>query len=323
MEVRSPVKVLVTGATGFVGRALLAHLQAQRQFEVRAAVRPTAVQRLPAATQYVLVGDLDADTDWQAALVGVDAVVHLAARVHVMHELAVDPLHAYRQINVAGSVRLAQMAVQAGVRRMVYVSSIKVNGEATADRQAFSETSPCTPQDAYSVSKLETEQALRALGQAQGLELTILRPPLVYGHGVGANFAALARAVASGVPLPLGCIDNQRSLLAVDNLVDLITTCLTRPAAAHQTFMVSDGEDLSTTELVRRIAIAMDRSVVLLPVPGWMLLAGASLLGRQATAQRLCGNLQVDSRKARTLLDWTPPVDVDEGLRRALMDYRP
>ncbi|BDT66241.1 N-acetyl-alpha-D-glucosaminyl-diphospho-ditrans, octacis-undecaprenol 4-epimerase [Comamonadaceae bacterium OS-1] len=316
------MKVLVTGATGFVGRALLIHLQTLRQFRVRAAVRATSVERLPAGVKYVQVGDLDGDTDWHAALAGMDAVVHLAARVHVMHELAHDPLQAYRQINVAGSLRLAQMAVEAGVQRMVFVSSIKVNGEATPAHQPFSETSPCTPKDAYSVSKLETEQALRTLAQSTGLELTILRPPLVYGHGVGANFAALARAVASGVPLPLGCIDNQRSLLAAENLVDLITTCLTHPAAAHQTFMASDGEDLSTTELVQRIALAMQRSVWLLPVPGWMLLASASLMGRQATAQRLCGNLQVDSRKARTLLQWTPPATVDDALSRALVGYR-
>nr|WP_315185842.1 SDR family oxidoreductase [uncultured Albidiferax sp.] len=317
------MKVLVTGATGFVGRALLAHLQTQRQFKVRAAVRPSSVARLPAGVAHVQVGDLDADTDWQAALAGMDAVVHLAARVHVMHEQASDPLQAFRQVNVVGSKRLAQMAAQAGVQRLIFLSSIKVNGESTLADQPFCETSPCAPQDGYSISKLETEQALHSVARDSGLALTILRPPLVYGHGVGANFAALARAVASGIPLPLGYIDNQRSLLAVDNLVDLITTCLTRPAAANQTFMVSDGEDLSTTQLVQRIALAMDRSVVLLPVPGWMLLAGASILGRQATAQRLCGNLQVDSRKARTLLDWTPPVSVDEGLRRALVDYRP
>lgn len=317
------MKVLVTGATGFVGRALIAHLQTQRQFDVCAAVRPSAVDRLPSGVEYVPVGDLDAETDWHAALVGVDAVVHLAARVHVMHEQAQDPLQAFRQVNVVGSTRLAEMAAQAGVQRLVFISSIKVNGESTQAHQPFSETSPCTPQDGYSISKLETEQALHGIARNSGLALTILRPPLVYGLGVGANFATLARAVARGTPLPLGYIDNQRSLLAVDNLVDLIATCLTHPAAADQTLMVSDGEDLSTTALVQRIARAIGRPARLLPAPVWMLMGAATLLGQRAAAQRLCGNLQIDSRKARTLLGWTPPVSVDEGLRRALVGYRP
>ncbi|MEO5797740.1 MAG: SDR family oxidoreductase [Rhodoferax sp.] len=316
------MKVLVTGATGFVGRALLAHLQTLPQFDVRAAMRSSAVDRLPPASQYVPVGDLDANTDWHAALAGVDAVVHLAARVHVMHEQAQDPLQAFRKVNVEGSVRLAQMAVQAGVQRLVFISSIKVNGESTPAHQPFSETSACAPQDGYSISKLETEQALQGVARSSGLALTILRPPLVYGLGVGANFASLARAVARGTPLPLGRIANQRSLLAVENLVDLITTCLTHPAAAHQTLVVSDGEDLSTTALVQRIARAMDRPAHLLPAPVWMLMGAATLLGQRAAAQRLCGNLQIDSSKARTLLDWNPPVTVDEGLRRALVGYR-
>ena len=316
------MNVLVTGATGFVGRALLTHLQTHPQFDVRAAVRPSAVKRLPSGVKQIFVGALDANTDWHAALAGMDAVVHLAARVHVMHEHANDPLQAFRQINVAGSVRLAQMAAQAGVRRLVFISSIKVNGEATPARHSFNETSPCAPQDSYSISKLETEHALRTVAQATGLELTILRPPLVYGRGVRANFAALARAVARGVPLPLGSIDNQRSLLCVDNLVDLITTCLTHPAAAHQTLMASDGEDLSTTALVQRIARAMDRPAHLLPAPVWMLMTAATLLGQRGAAQRLCGNLQIDSSKARALLGWAPPFTVDEGLRRALVDYR-
>lgn len=323
MGVRSSVKVLVTGATGFVGRALVAHLRSQGKFEVRAAVRPSAVGRLPSGTEHIQVGDLDADTDWSVALAGIDVVVHLAARVHVMQEQAHDPLQAFRQVNVVGSTRLAKMAAQAGVQRLVFISSVKVNGETTPPHRPFSETSPCVPQGGYSISKFEAEQALRDVAQSHGLELTILRIPLVYGPGVGANFAALARAVARGVPLPLGRIANQRSLLCMDNLVDLVTTCLTHPAAAHQTFMASDGEDLSTTALVKRVALAMGRPAHLLNVPAWMLMAAATLLGQRAAVQRLCGNLQIDSSKARALLGWTPPVTVDEGLRRALAAYLP
>nr|WP_315431219.1 NAD-dependent epimerase/dehydratase family protein [uncultured Albidiferax sp.] len=316
------MKVLVTGATGLIGRALLAHLQTLPQFMPRAAVRRPASDRIHADIKTVLVADLSADTDWHAALAGIDTVVHLAARVHVLNEPAADPLLAFRQVNVAGSTRLAQMAVQAGVKRLVYMSSAKVNGEATAAGQAFSESSPLAPQGPYGISKLETEQGLLKIAQTTGLELTILRPPLVYGPGVQANFAALAAAVARGIPLPLGAMDNQRSLVSVDNLVDLITTALTHPAAANQIFMASDGEDLSTKELVQRIALAMERPARLLPVPAWMLMAGAAMLGQQGAAQRLCGNLQLDIAKARTLLGWAPPVSVDEGLRRAVAGYR-
>ena len=316
------MKVLVTGASGLVGRALLAHMQTLPQFILRAAVRRPTSDRFGSDIETVLVADLSAETDWSAALAGMDAVVHLAARVHVVQEQAKDPLLAFRQVNVAGSVRLAQMAAQAGVKRLVYMSSAKVNGEATTVGRTFNECSPSLPESAYGISKLETEQALLQVAQTTDLELTILRPPLVYGPGAQANFAALASAVARGIPLPLGATENQRSLVSVDNLVDLVTTSLTHPAAAHQTFMASDGEDLSTTQLVQRIAQAMGRPARLLPVPTWILMAGASMLGRQGTAQRLCGNLQVDIAKARSMLGWTPPVRVDEGLRRAVAGYR-
>lgn len=277
---------------------------------------------MPHGIEHVAIGDLDATTDWQAALVGIDVVVHLAARVHILHDRAANPLESFRQVNVAGSMRLAQMSVQAGVKRLVYMSSAKVHGESTPTGHPFTETSPTQPQDAYGISKLETEQGLRRIAESSGLELCILRPPLVYGAGVRANFEALARAVARGIPLPLGAIANQRSLVSIDNLVDLIAHCLHHPAAAHQTFMASDGEDLSTTALVQRMAWAMNRTSRLIPVPAGLFMAGAALLGQKATAQRLCGNLQVDSSKARKLLNWMPPVSVDEGLRRAVAGYR-
>lgn len=316
------MKILITGASGFVGQALLALLQTRPQCHLRAAVRQSAVGRIPHGIEQVVIGDLDAHTDWQAALVGIDVVVHLAARVHILHDRSSNPLESFRRVNVAGSMRLAQMAVQAGVKRLVYMSSAKVHGESTPAGHPFTETSPTLPQDAYGISKLETEQGLHSIAESSGLELCILRPPLVYGAGVRANFETLARAVARGIPLPLGAIANQRSLVGIDNLVDLIAHCLIHPAAANQTFMASDGEDLSTTALIQRMALAMNRSTHLIPIPAWLLTAGASLLGQKSTAQRLCGNLQVDSSKVRKLLNWMPPISVDEGLRQAVAGYR-
>jgi nucleoside-diphosphate-sugar epimerase len=200
----------------------------------------------------------------------------------------------------------------------VFISSVKVNGESTEPGQAFAETDVRAPQDAYAVTKHEAEQGLRQIATDTGMEVVIIRPPLVYGPGVKANFAALIRAVQRGWPLPLGAVHNQRSFVALDNLVDFIVTCLEHPAAANETFMVSDGEDLSTPDLIRRMARAMNRPARLLPVPVWALKAGASLLGKGDAVQRLCGNLQVDIAKARSFLGWVPPVSVEEGLRRAM-----
>lgn len=308
--------VLVTGATGFVGQALCAQL-ARHGYGVRAAVRRNGAASGMLA-QEILVGELDAHTDWVAALAGAAAVVHLAARVHVMDDQASDPLSEFRRVNVQGTLRLAQQAAQAGVQRFVYISSIKALGEATLVGQPFTEESPTQPSDAYGVSKLEAEQGLRDLAEQTGLEVVIIRPPLIYGPGVKANFAALMRAVKRGVPLPLGAVHNARSLVGLGNLVDFIVTCLVHPKAANQTFMVSDGQDLSTTALVRAMAQSAGVKVRLLPVPVWALKAAASLLGKGDAVQRLCGNLQVDIAKARHLLDWTPPVTVVEGLRLSI-----
>eukprot|EP01034_Spumella_vulgaris_P024920 gene24920-31314_t len=264
------------------------------------------------------MGDLQPDTDWSDALDGVSLVVHSAARVHIMQDRSVDPLAAFRLVNVAGTLNLARQAAASGVKRFVFVSSVKVNGESTAIGQAFSENDMTSPQDAYGQSKHEAEQGLRQVGAETGMELVIIRPPLVYGSGVKANFAALMRAVQRGWFLPLGAINNQRSLVALDNLVDLIVNCLHHPKAANQTFLVSDGQDLSTTELVRGIAQAAMVSPRLLPVPVNVLRALASLVGKDDAVERLCGNLQVDIAKARDLLGWVPPVTVQEGLKRAM-----
>ncbi len=308
--------VLITGASGFVGQALCAQL-ARLGYGVRAAVRKHgAVSSLTA--DEVMVGGLDALTDWSVALAGASAVVHLAARVHVMDDKASDPLVEFRRVNVQGTLRLAQQAAQAGVRRFVYISSIKALGEVTLAGQPFTEESLTQPSDAYGISKLEAEQGLCDLAVQTGLEVVIIRPPLVYGSGVKANFAALMRAVQRGVPLPLGAVHNVRSLVGLDNLVDFIVTCLAHPKAANQTFMVSDGQDLSTTDLIRAMAQGAGVKARLVPAPVWALKAVANVLGKGEAVQRLCGSLQVDITKARTLLDWTPPVTVFEGLRLSM-----
>ena len=308
--------ILVTGATGFVGSALLPVLLSQ--FHGVTAVGCRAQDKTHAELRSFGVGNIDCATRWSTVLRGKDAVIHLAARVHVMRESAGDPLAEFRRVNTEGTLNLARQAVLAGVKRFVFISSVKVNGEVTQPGQAFTEADVSSPQDAYGQSKHEAEQGLRQIASTTGMEVVIIRPPLVYGLGVKANFASLMRAVQRGWPLPLGAVHNQRSLVALDNLVDFIVTCITHPQAANQTFLVSDGKDLSTTELVRGMAQAAGVPARLLPVPVSALQAGASLLGKGDEVQRLCGNLQVDISKARSLLGWVPPVSVEEGLRRAV-----
>lgn len=315
--------ILVTGAAGFVGSALMKQLAADRACKgVVAAVRRKAAAQ-PEGVLQVLVGDLLPNTDWGLALQGINAVVHCAARVHVMQDDAMYPLQAYREVNVNGTLNLACQAAQAGVRRFVFVSSIKVNGEVTQPGQPFRADDVPSPLDPYGVSKLEAEQGLRVIEAQTGMEVVIVRPPLVYGPGVKANFAAMMRWVARGVPLPLGAIHNARSVVALDNLVDLLVTCLKHPAAAGQAFLVSDGEDVSTTELLRRTANAMGKKLFLLPVPAWVLEWGAAVLGKRDVAQRLCGSLQVDIEKTRRLLSWNPPLTLDQGLKKAVESMRP
>lgn len=314
------MKVLVTGANGFVGGAVWRRLHGMGDVQAVGCVRRTVA--FPEVDALVAsVGDLSASTDWSSALSGVEVVVHAAARVHVMQDAATDPLQEFRRVNVQGTLQLARQAAAAGVRRFVFISSIKVNGEATQAGHPFTADDAPAPLDAYGISKMEAEQGLRELAAQTGMELVIIRPPLVYGPGVKANFQAMMRWLARGMPLPLGAIHNQRSLVALDNLVDLIVTCINHPAAANQTFLVSDGEDLSTSQLLRRMGQALGKPARLIPVPPALLKLGAASVGKPAVAQRLCGSLQVDISKTRQLLGWSPPVSVDEGLKKTAEGY--
>ncbi len=309
------MKVLVTGANGFVGQSLLLRLNGMSGVTAIGSVRRAAMVA-DAHAPLVTMGDLSAQTDWSEALAGVRAIVHTAARVHVMADTATDPLEEFRRVNVQGTLKLARQAAAAGVRRFVFVSSVGVNGAETFQRP-FTVHDEVAPHSPYAVSKYEAELGLQALAAETGMEVVIIRPPLVYGPNAPGNFGSLMRWLRRGIPLPLGTIHNQRSLVALDNLVDLILTCITHPAAANQTFLVSDGEDVSTTELLRRMGQALGRPERLIPVPASWLKVAACLVGKGDVAQRLCGSLQVDISKTRELLDWVPIVSLDEGLRRA------
>ncbi len=308
--------VLVTGANGFVGRALCAALAAAGH-SVRMAVR-AAQPDLPGA---VAVGDIGPATDWRAALDGMGTVVHLAARTHVLHETAIDPLAEYRRINVGGTERMARSAAAMGVRRLVFLSSVKVNGESTMARP-FTESDAPHPEDAYGISKLEAEQALSRIAAETSLEVVVLRPPLVYGPGVKGNFLRLMRLVARGVPLPLGAIRNRRSLVYVGNLADAIVKAVEAPRAAGATYLVADGEHVSTPELVRGLARALDVKPRLLSLPLAALGLGATLAGKRAEFARLTGSLQVDSSRILREIDWQPRYSLTQGLTETARWYR-
>jgi nucleoside-diphosphate-sugar epimerase len=303
------MRFLITGASGFIGRGLLAELS-QIQYQVLAIAR-----RSLAGFDTVSVGLIDGQTDWGDLLQGVDVIVHLAARVHVMEEHATDPSGEFSAVNLHGTTNLARQAAKAGVKRFVYVSSIKVNGEQTSKGRPFTESDHLQPQDDYAISKYEAEQALHSISRETGMEVVIVRPPLVYGPNVKANFLKLLELVDRGVPLPLGNVENSRSLIYVGNLVDALITCAMHPAAAGNAYLVSDGEDVSTPQLIQAVADALHRPSRVFPISLALMRGAAALIGKSAAIDRLMQSLVIDSSKIRNELGWQPPYTLAQGLQ--------
>ena len=306
--------IVVTGANGFVGMGLCAQLQASGLSVLRL-VRTSSNK----CNDEIEIGNITSDTDWSTVLTGVDTVIHCAARVHMMKEVVANPLAEFRRLNVDGTLRLARQSSEAGVRRFIFLSSIKVNGESTRLGNPFTPDQISVPGDPYGLSKFEAEMGLRALSEETGMEVVIIRSPLVYGPGVKANFLSMMNWLRRGIPLPLGGLTkNRRSFIFLGNLVDMIITCINHPAAANQTFLVSDDDDLSTAGLLDHVALALGRPSKLITVPTALITLVAKLIGRSDISQRLCGSLQVDIKKTKDLLGWSPPVSVNEGLRQTV-----
>jgi nucleoside-diphosphate-sugar epimerase len=309
--------LLITGANGFVGRALISKLALETNHFVRASVRKKTIQ-FPSQIEVIENMEASSNTNWTDALRGVDIVIHLLARVHVMDEQAADPLLEFRNINVDATIALAKLAAKQGIKRFVFLSSVKVNGELTSYKP-FSESDLPHPQDAYAISKWEAEEALRKISKDTGMEVVIIRSPLVYGPNVKANFLKMMQYIKRGIPLPLGAIQNKRSLISIDNLVDFIMTTISHPKAANETFLISDDEDVSTTDLLHRIAQCMGKSARLISVPPKILFFIFNIVGRQDFGDRLLGSLEIDITKAKKLLDWSPPKTLNEGLKATVI----
>lgn len=313
------MRMLLTGGTGFIGMPLLSSCNLAGH-EVILAVRSGLSVRADCAGFFRYPG-LEFEVDWMPSLAGVDVVVHVAARAHVLTSEGDEGLSLFHKVNVDATLTLARQAADVGVKRFVFISSIKAMGESTEIGQPFCAEGKLQASDPYGLSKKAAEEGLVRLCADTAMELVIIRPVLVYGPGVGANFFRMMQWLAKGAPLPFGAIYNKRSFVALDNLVDLIVTCIDHPAAANQTFLVSDGEDLSTPKLLGKMAMALGKPARLLPVPSWLLEQGASLLGKQALAQRLWGSLQVDISKTREILGWVPPLSVDQALSKTAEDF--
>lgn len=312
--------ILITGATGFVGQACCQEV-CRLGYRVRGAVRKRT-DILPSGVEGIQVGEIDSKTDWKTALLGIDTVIHLAARVHVMHEQSQDALTEFLEVNLNGTTNLARQAAISGVKRFIYLSSIKVNGEYTSNTEPFNEYSVPNPQDAYANSKWQAEQALQLISQETGMEVVILRPPLVYGPKAKANFATLLKTIDLGIPLPLKKIQNSRSLIYLGNLVDAIIASVKIPAAAGQTYLLSDDEPVSTPGLIQKIAEALNRPSRVFPMPIVLMKFIAKLFGKTAAVDRLIQSLVVDSSKIRKQLAWQPPYTMSQGLQVTADWYR-
>ncbi len=305
--------ILITGATGFLGRNLVNSIVKTGQ-EIRACSR-LQNDSLFDFCQVYPIGDISENTNWNEALQDIELVIHCAARAHIMNDTSLDPLAEFRKVNTAGTLNLARQAAESGVRRFIFMSSIKVNGELT-EGTPFSPEDSFKPTDPYGLSKYEAEQGLLALAKETGMEIVIIRPTLVYGSGVKGNFANLLKWMKKGVPLPFGAIHNQRSFIALDNLVSFIIHCIDHPKAANEIFLISDGKDVSTTELLEKVVTAFGKRPFLIPVPVSLMRFAANTLGKESVANRLLGSLQVNSSKAYKLLGWTPVVSMDEQLKK-------
>ena len=309
------MKILVTGATGFVGSELLQQLAKSSMYQLCAAVRDN-IESLPTGVLAYRIGDIDTDTNWQKALSECKTVIHTAARAHIMDDSAPDPLAEFRRVNVEGTLNLARQAIDAGVKRFIFISSIKVNGEGKSNR-AYRFDDPAAPEDDYGLAKWEAEQGLKALCSKSTMELVVIRPPLIYGPGVKGNLELLTKVIDKGLPLPLGAINNQRDMLSLNNLIDLIKTCIEHPAAPGQIFLCSDDEPISTPQLIKLIASGLEKPARLWPVPVSVLRLLACLTGRQAMIQRLSSDFRIDMQHTMNALEWQPPFSVAESMHLA------
>jgi nucleoside-diphosphate-sugar epimerase len=313
-------KILITGATGFVGRAIFENLKSKKKYLIHLTAR-TNQEKLFEGVKTFNIGEIDSNTNWMDALVKVDCIIHCAAKAHMTEKKQTDSLNAYRRINVDGTRNLAKQAVAIGIKRFIFLSSIKVNGEGTIASKSFKYNDISQPEDAYGISKWEAEQALLEISKQTGLEVVIIRPPLVYGEGVKGNFLRLLDLVYKQIPLPFVKINNLRSFIALDSLVDLIICCIDHPKAGGKTFLVSDGEDLSTPDLIMKLSKFMDKSPRLFQFPQLIIQLIGRLVGKSSEVKRLFGSLRIDNSYTREILGWSPALSLDEGLRKTVRWY--